>query len=266
MAAEPIQDTPPEGGDPLEEEPVAEEETPVEGELTEAEGNLDESGVDDFLTGTPFKNGAAMRDGYKEIQRLVASKDRKMAELQRQLETAIAAVQQLSGKGKEEDPFSAVPKGDDFWKALAQDPVSLIRQLAQLEAAQYVKKNLDPKLTNFEGSLTGIQKTNLVNEFVRDHPDLTHEEEDAMVEILDANPQLKNAPDGLQIAYDRVLAQTLLRERQQASTTNAVAGAKGVAALGGKKTSLPVQKKTSDPFDEVLQADKNEREVFRMGK
>jgi hypothetical protein len=242
-------------------------------ELPETEdGEVESEGQDPegatALAGTPFKTQAALVNGYKNIQRLAGAKDREIAQIKRQLEIAIDAIQKFSGKGAEPKKAEfTVPQGDDFWKEMAKDPSGFITKMVQSEAEKLMEAKYGSKLQTLESGFGSIQNSNRVNEFVRLHPEFTQEDEDQMVELLDANPHLKQQADGLETAYDRVIAARYRASNAKAATAGAVAGAKSVAGLGGKKTSLPSSvKKEKDPFDEVLELDKQDRELYKLGK
>lgn len=275
MADEFIQDAHEGGADPLE-DALETGESGESGEiLGGAEGTGDGNGQPDegndpiqgALAGTPFKDVAGLSKSYKEIQRLVSSKDREIAELNRKLEMTASAIQQLYQK--REDPQAAkggLPEGDAFWKALADNPADLIRQIARMEHEALYKERIDPRLGKVEGSLGSYEKSNLVQSFLQKHPEFTVEDEALMVDILDANPQLKDMQNGLDIAYNQVLADRYRSSQQRNAAGAAVAGAKGIAGLGGKKTSLPAQAQRKDPFDDVLALDRDERETFKLGR
>lgn len=273
MAQDPIQDAHTGENDPLSDpvdagqDPV--EPTPTEGELgqdgNEPTGESGEGVEGEVIAGTPFKNQTALVDGYKNIQRLVAQKDREMAILQKQLQAALAAIQSRT-QPKVDDNAPKLPVGEDFWKAFAQDPVALMQQIAKMQSEDFFKNQIDPRLGKVEGSMTGIQKANMVQNFLSAHPEFTVEDEAQVVDILEANPHLKEMENGIEIAYNQVLADRYRADFGKKAATNAVAGAKQVAGLGGKKTSLPVQAQNKDPFDSVMDLDASEREVFKMGR
>lgn len=214
------------------------------------------------IQGTPFKDQAALVDGYKNLQRLVAAKDRDIVNLNKQVETIVAA---LTGKGKQPAKV-VVPQGQEFWNAFAKDPNAVLQQLVQAQLDQILETRVDGRIGKIETSISAGEKREKVNDFMRTHTDLTQEDEDAMVEILDANPHLKDLPDGLELALDRVVASRYRASTKKSQTAAAVAGAKGVAGLGGKKTSLPSTSSSKDPFDEVLDLDKADRELYKLGK
>ena len=88
-----------------------------------------------------------------------------------------------------------------------------------------------------------------------------------MVEILNAKPWLKEQEGGLDMAYDAVLASKYRDGTARKEASDAVAGAKNVAGLGGKKTTLPSPAKPKgDIFDDVLELDKKERDLYQMGR
>jgi hypothetical protein len=241
------------------------EQSTAEGGTEEVTPNAqDGSQATGAIEGTPFKDQAALVEGYKNIQRLVATRDNEVANLKKQLNVAISAIQQAFGT-KQKGEQNELPKGEEFWKALSQDPVGLIKRIAALQTEELQSK-YEERIAQLEGKTGGFETNERVNSFLLNHPDFTSEEEDAMVEILEANPMLKQLPNGLDLVYDSVVANKYRSTQSKSATQDAVAGAKQVAGLGGKKTSIPTTPKQKDPFDEVLELDKGERELFRMGR
>jgi hypothetical protein len=253
--ADPLSD-PQEGGDG-----TADDQTPIDGQdgsEGEPEGQL--------IEGTPYKDQAALVTGYKEIQRLVSNKDRQIKQLTRQLDAAAQSIMKLHKPNSQQAATSQVPQGDEFWKAFSQDPIGMIEKIFMPQLEKFYSEKVDPRLAETGTSVSQLQRTNLVNGFLAGHPELTSEDEDAMVEILDKNPQLKEIPDGLEIAYDRVVAARSRATSRQSAAAGAVGKAKQVAGLAGKKTSLPAQKQQGDEFDDVLSLDKNEQALYSLGR
>jgi len=220
------------------------------------------------LSGTPFKSQAALVKGYKDLQRFTSSKDGEIKNLKRQLGIAIEAIQRFSGKStpKQQEEFT-LPQGDAFWQAMAKDPGSFLTKLVQSEAEKLMESKYGSKLQSLESTVGSQQLQVKVQSFVSSHPEFTQEDEDAMVSILEANPHLKDLPDGLEVVYDKVLAQKYRAGSKTARAASAVAGAKTVAGLGGKKTSLPSSaQKRGDPFDDVLALDRADKELYKLGK
>ena len=290
LASEPLEDnyTGDPAGDPLTDAPAPEDNSqpvaqPGEGGTDVTTGEPEVSGDpqsqrsgDGNIEGTPFKDQASLAKGYKDIQRLVAGKDRQLergqaeiAQLKQQLEVAIKTIQQVYGD-KTKANVPAIPQGDEFWRAFSKDPIALISQIIKEQAGSLVQDPLNKtgqRLDTLESKLTKAERRDLVNTFIADHPELTQEEEDEMVEILNAKPWLKEQEGGLDMAYDAVLASKYRSGTARKEASDAVAGAKNVAGLGGKKTTLPSPAKPKgDIFDDVLELDKKERDLYQMGR
>lgn len=224
-----------------------------------------DTGVPAELAGTPFKTVDALVNSYKNIQRLVADKDNRLKEMEKRLDSTAASIQQFFGKKGE--PESQIPKGQDFWNALAKDPEALINMLIQHQQEKFYKEKVDPRLGQVEGTMSGYQRQRMVETFIAAHPEFTVEDEAQVVDVLDANPWMKERPDGIELAYNSILANRYRDGAKKTAGRQAVAGAKAVAGVAGKKTALPVgQQSEKDPFDEVLEEDKAARELFKLGR
>jgi hypothetical protein len=220
------------------------------------------------IEGTPFKDQSALVKGYKEIQKLVANKDREIENLQRQVQAAVDAVQAAFGKKPETDPqVPQLPEGQELWNAFAKDPGGTIQKFVDAKLRE-VMQGIDPRLKGVEDRVGGYEQRVAVQQFMISHPEIDTEMEKEIADVLKANPDLIERKDlGLEIALNHVLAGRYRAGKRQASTDNAVAGAKSVAGVGGKKASVPAQKKEDqDIFDDVLRVDKEERELFNLGR
>lgn len=219
------------------------------------------------LEGTPFKDVAAVVQGYKDIQRLVANKDRENANLKRQVQMAIEAVQRFT---KEKVAGGQQPTGLDketFWKRFSEDPMALFGELFGQHFDRFSQEKLEPRFGKLETASNSYGTRDMVRDFMMAHSDITPEDEDKIAEILDNNPFLKGSREGLELAYDSMAATKFRAESSKQATSTAVAGAKSVAGLGGKKTAVPASSAGQrDPFDDVLDLDKQERELYQMGK
>ena len=263
---DPLADTPEDGQVDETPEPEGDDQPDVGQDLEE------ESGEDDPLaplSETSFKDVKSLVDGYKNIQRLAQEKENYNRNLLRQVEILLkkANEKREADAGQPIAKEDKLPEGQAFWDALAADPAKLIRQIARAEQESFYKNTVDPRLGKVESGFSISQRQAVVNDFLSRHPKLAREDENQIVEILEANPWLKDRNDGIDIAYDRVLAGRYRESQSKNSTTKAVASAKKVAGLGGKKTSIPVPaKEDKDPFDEVLEMDREEQELYKLGR
>jgi len=207
-----------------------------------------------LIEGTPYKDQASLVEGYKNIQRMATKLQQENALLQKQLEAAAKAIQQNFGK----PPQEQVPQGQAFWKAMSENPVAVIQALAE----KAFEKRYGQKFGSLESSLTSMQRQQRINQFISEHPGFSSDDESAMVQVFESRPHLKDLPDSLEIAYGIVQANKLRADSQRSAVNNA----KSIAGLGGKKTSLPAQVKKGDEFDDVLALDKEQNELFKLGR
>jgi hypothetical protein len=243
-------------------DPLNEPEVEIETTTTEQEPEVATPAGVQGIEGTPFKDQAALVEGYKNIQKLVSSKDGEMQRLQQQLQVAMQALQQMYGQPeKKEEPKL---EGEAFWQSLSKEPTTVIGQIAKKQAEELFKNQFGKDFTHMKEVIQNIQRQQVVNSFLSNHPDFTEQDEEAMVHILQANPQLQALPNALELVYDSVVAQRYRAESAKKSKDEALSGPKSVAGLGGKKTSLPSQSKDKDPFDDVLDLDKSERELYNF--
>lgn len=240
-------------------------ETPATQAEGEVQPQVGEQQGTDPLKGTPFKDVGGLVKSYKEIQRLVSSKDQQISQLTEHLKQAITYIQSQRGGAQTQPQAGAVPQGDQFWDAFAKDPVGVLNNLVEERAGQLVQARLNQQLGPIQQTVGKYEIESEVGSFMRRHPEFSDKDEDEMMDILQANPQLKNVPNRLEVAYDQMLAKRWRSERARTSQQAAVSGAKGVAALGGKKSVVPAQG-PKDPFDDVLELDKSQRELYNLGR
>ncbi len=87
----------------------------------------------DPLKGTPFRDVGGLVKSYKEIQRLVSSKDNQIQQLTEYLRRAVGYIQNQGQAGPQgNQPQSGIPQGEDFWKAFAENPQAVLSQLVEL--------------------------------------------------------------------------------------------------------------------------------------
>jgi len=238
------------------------EQTQVEGE---APPQAEAAQGTDPLKGTPFKDVGGLVKSYKEIQRLVSSKDQQISQLTEHLKQAITYIQSQRGGQQPQTPQGPSPQGEQFWDAFAKDPVGVLNHLVEERAGQLLQSRLDQRLGPIQQTVGRYEIESEVGTFMRRHPEFSDKDEDEMMEVLQANPHLKEVPNRLEIAYDQMLAKRWRSDRARSSQQAAVSGAKGVAALGGKKSVVPAQG-PKDPFDDVLDLDKSQRELYNLGR
>lgn len=239
-----------------EEPQTAEAEAPApepEGETSEEEA------PPEFLKGTPFKTPDALVKSYKDIQRLVAAKDREIQQGKQYLielaKKMMATRQAQPGTSKKDaDPA-------EFWPNFWTNPIQAIQQLAQQIADSAVQQRLGPVATNVQH----LQNRAEVATFMSAHPELTPELEDAMTQVMQENPWLENVPNRLEIAYRLTLQQQGAVAQKKAASVAAVKDAKQAAGMGGKRSALSVSNQ-GDEFDGVMDLHKTEKDLYRLGR
>ena len=220
----------------------------------------------EVIPGTPFKNQEALIEGWKNIQRLVSSKDSEISILKRQLEQTAQFLQDFAGGGKK--PSQAGPDSkytkENIWQEFSKDPTAVMRSISEQVARELIDKQYGEKFNSWDSTLRGMQTESMVNKFIAGHPEFTAEDEDAVIKVLEQYPYLRQQPGGLEVAYNQVLADRYRAGETKQATTRAVADAKNIAGLGGKKSSLPRQQDTRDEFDDVLDQSKAEEELYKI--
>lgn len=202
------------------------------------------------LEGTPFKDVAGLVKSYKEIQRVVASRDKQLKEL-------TAYVQDLMQKGqppKQEDP-------NEFWTKFANDPIGFLKSLFEAQIQERISGAVNP----LQNDIQAYKAEAEIAGFLKSHPEFTEADEAEVVNILQEKPHLMQMPDRFERAYDALIARRFRESQQKQGNANAVRDAKAAAGIGSKKSALAV-KKGGDEFDDVLTSDRDMRELYRMGR
>lgn len=209
------------------------------------------------LKGTSFKDVASLAQGYKNIQRLVASKDREIREISQKFNELLYYIQQSQqqrGQQPQEQP-------EDFWNRFTSKPKETMAELIEARVQEALQKVVNP----LQSDLGSLRNQSEVQTFLRAHPEFTEADEDAMVEILRQKPWLRNSPTRLEDAYEILHGRRARETRTRDANTNAVKDAKISAGLGGKKSAVP-NLGNRDEFDAVLEDDKAFRDLFKLGR
>lgn len=204
------------------------------------------------IPGTPFKDVDGLVKSYKELQRLQSARDQELKHTRAQLTQLAQMLMQ-----RQQQPQPQEKPAEDFWKAFAENPTAVLQELMDRQ----LRGQFDQRLGPIQQELGAYKLNAEVDGWIKQHPEFTSQDEEALVEIMASNPQLKSLPNRLDVAWDMLLAKRYRESQQQ----TAVAGAKQVAGLGGKQASLAPQA-PKDAFDELLDMDKAEREVFSFRK
>jgi hypothetical protein len=259
------------GQDPLADTP----ETPASQETSEAEGQpqteetsgglpptyeLDERG---FIPGTSFKDVNGLVKSYKEIQRVADTRHKDLQQAQDYMQKMAQALLQRNNSQEQAKGAPGVSP-DKFWEAFAGNPTGVLQSLVQHMLQQQMGQ-FEEKLQPIQNDITTWRNNSEIDGWIRNHPEFSEQDERDMVELLQSNPHIMSSKTRLDDAYDKVLAQRYRAGRKQSSSESAVADVKQVAGLGGKRSAIPPQSK-GDPFDEVLDLDRTQREIFKLGK
>lgn len=224
----------------------------AEGATPDEEGQPQEPAAEEGIPGTPFKDVNGLVKSYKEIQRLAEQR-------RTELEQAKQYVYQMAQMLQQRQPAAQEPQKqeEDFWQRFASSPEQVLQQL--------LERQLSERVGPIQSEFAKYRTDKEVDTWFANHKDLTEEQEVQIVDIMRSNPWLRNIPNRLDVAYDMMMARTYRDTQQKSRATAAVAGAKQTAGLGGKKSAL-AQPAERDAFDDVLDMDKAQRELYRMGR
>lgn len=213
------------------------------------------------LAGTQFKTTQELVNGFKTLQRTVGQKDQQFKKLQTQVQ---GLVRQLAGQLNQK-PASEVTteNADAFLKRFLQDPHGTLAATARELVRAQIAEHVEPRLNG----ITELQQDRKIDQFINGAgKDLTPEEQDRFLELLDENPWVSQSPDPLGAALKLLIAdnpEVYAQRRKDARTaaTGTLRDAKANAGLGGKRTSTQMGTKRRDEFDEVL--DRQKTQSFR---
>jgi hypothetical protein len=230
--------------DNAEEQPVAvkegeeqPEETPVPEEGAEGEAKKEEKSP---LEGTPFKSVEELTRAYKELQSFSTRRNQEFAEMQGMLKQMIPNLTRSQQQEIKDDP-------DAFMKEFVSNPKGTLLNL--VKEAQ--KESVEP----IGGKLARLETQVELNNFLGKHPELTEDDIDEMVKIINSYPEIKNRPDRLDV-YLKLLKHDKpdigqRMTQQKVGLEKGASDAKTAATLGGKKSSTPKQPE-GDEFDDIL--------------
>lgn len=237
----------PEGETPSEEvqDPAAEQ----------TEQEPEEPAVPEFLKGTSFKKPEALVKSYKDIQRLVSSKDNQLREVNRQLLLAKRYLQQLV----QQRPQQGETK-EDFWARFWEKPEDPIGRIVD----ERVERAIGPLRQHADQGRIYSAIQEFKEGLAEDGIQVTKADEGDMAEIITANQWMQGLPPStrLEIAWEKL---QLKRQRESAATQQ-VDAAKASGALGSKTGAASHKKQPKkDEFDLVMGAADAERKLFGRG-
>lgn len=241
-------------------EETAGEQVSGEGETPEQKSE-DVEEVPEYLRGTPFRTPDALVKSYKDIQRLVAAKDR---EIQQGKQYLVGLAKQMMQTRQQQDQTGTSKKDVDpqqFWPDFWANPIAAIQKLATEIAESAVRQHIEPVV----GNVQSLRNRSEVSDFISRHPEFTPELEEAMTETMQANPWLKDVPERLEVAYKLTLQGRQATAQRKEASVKAVKDAKQAAGMGGKRSALAVSQQ-GDEFDAVMDAAKAERELYKLGR
>lgn len=230
-------------------------------ETPEVQQDQEVAEVPEFLKGTPFRTPDALVKSYKDIQRLVAAKDR---EIQQGKQYLIGLAKQMMATRRQQDDQGTSKKEADpnaFWPDFWSNPIAAIQKLATEIAENAVKSHLP----NVEQNVEQLRNRAEVGDFLSRHPEFTPELETEMAQYMANNPWLQQVPDRLEIAYRLTMQARGQSAQARQQRQDAVKPVKQAAGMGGKRSTLP-PKQEGDEFDEILASHRAERELYKLGR
>jgi len=172
-------------------EPVAQEPAgqPQSGPASSVVEKLHQIGV------TKFNNEDDFVKSYVEMEKMNTRTRQELSELKNQIGQLMQVINQQ--KETSQPAAEEIADNENFLELFYENPKQALRQVLM----ETVKPELDTvvqKVTSFEKERTWRQQ---VDDFAATHPDLEQWAQD-MGEILMENPELRDHPKGLEIAYN----------------------------------------------------------------
>jgi hypothetical protein len=198
------------------------------------------------LGGLPFKSIPDFVKAHKELQGTFT----KTSERVKELESTLSRVLQLLPRqeaaaakaGIAEDPKA-------FLEAFLENPINALNTLIQRAMNSEYSSKVGPALEQVRMDRINAQ----VDHFLGQHPELQEEDQDKLLKIMDDYPEIARKDNPME-RYYRILVADHPEIKERAGIP--LKTAKQAASLGGKKATVSKSAST-DPFDEVLELEKD---------
>lgn len=214
-----------------------------------------EGALPPHLAGTPFKTEAELAAGFKNLQRQLSAKDNEYKANQRQTAELIRSLTGvLMGKSG-----ASVTKedADTFLKRFLGDPHATLAASTK----QIVQQEVEAMMGSTRTELHQLKQDRAIDTFLSGPgKDLSTQEQERFLQILEENPWIGSTPDPLKTALNMLISEDLDGFQSRRSAAKDAAGADlksakaGASGLGGKRSSVGQQggNVQRDEFDDVL--------------
>ena len=162
----------------------------------------------------------------------------------------------LTAKQKEvikEDP-------DAFMKKFVTNPKETLQTLI-MEALQ---TSINSTITPLQGQVRGLGAKVELQSFLRDHPEVTDEDVEPLMKMMDKYPEVWGRPDRMEVWFKLLKIESpeigARTTKQKEELERSASDAKAAAGLGVRKSSTPKQK--GDEFDELIDMWKDRNKYF----
>lgn len=208
------------------------------------------------IEGTTFKSAADLAKAYKEIQGTFTRQSQELKEAKQLLKDFSTHLTKPQAK-EVKKAYSEDP--EQFMKDFIADPFGTINKA--IEEAQ--GKVLGP----IQGELRAASSNIELQTFLSKHPELTDEDVEPFMEIMDRYPEFRQRKDRLESwlkllkVENPAIAERTTQKKEQLEL--GASDAKKAAGVSPRKSSLPKQTGKGDEFDDVLDMWKARREKMK---